>query len=116
MSVQNQGHRPSPEMIDEIKDLMTKYNRAQQASTEAAAIRKRLVPLVKKAGLTKTKFDFGDRSISYHNYNVYDSITKNLIISVVRNKYPHINAEQLAADIYAARQRKPVETLRVTTL
>lgn len=98
--------------IQKIKELMTRYNSAQQAGCEAAAIRKQLVPLIKRTGLTKTKFDFGNRTIGFHSYNDYESITKKLIQSVIRDKYPQINAEQFSADLYAARKCKPVETLR----
>jgi hypothetical protein len=102
-------------MSDEIlriKELMTRYNRAQQAGCEATVLRRQLVPLLKNNGLTKTKFDFGDRTISYHTYNDYESITQRLIKAVIREKYPHINADQFVADVYGARKCKHIETVR----
>lgn len=99
--------------LQKIKALMTRFNHAQLASCEATALRRQIVPLLKTAGLTKTKFDFGTRSVSYHTYNDYEAITQRLIKSVIRQKYPQINAEQFVKDLYAARQCKNIETLRV---
>lgn len=99
--------------MEKIKELMTLYNKAQLASQEATALRKQLIPLVKSAGLTGTKFDFGDRSISYHNYHNYEDITQKLLKRVLAEKYPRMNAEQFIKDVYDSRIRKDVDTLRV---
>jgi len=96
-----------------IKELMTRYDQAQRASTEAAKLRKQLVALLKDSELTKTKFNFGDRNISFHRYNDYENVTQRLIRSVIVEKYPNIDANQFIADLYAARKSHPVETLRV---
>ena len=60
--------------LQKIKELMTRYDQAQRASSEAAKLRRQLVPLLKDLELTKTKFNFGDRNISFHKYNgdLYD--------------------------------------------
>lgn len=100
--------------MNEIKELMQQYDRAQRASQSVASIRKRLVLLLKQAGMTKTKFNFGDRNISYHTYGSYEELTQRLIRSVVKEKYPQIDSEQFIADLYAARKRRTVETLKAT--
>ena len=99
--------------MDNIRDLMTRYNRAQQASLETTSLRKQLVPMLKGAGLTKTKFDFGDRTISYHVYSSYEELTQKLIKKVIADKYPQIDPDQFVKDVYAARAKKSVETLQV---
>lgn len=100
------------ETTNKVKDLMARYDRAQRAGNEAASLRKQIVPLLKDAGLTKTKFNFGDRVIMYYNYNDYENITQKLVKSVIAQKYPQLNAEQFVADLYAARKCKSIETLR----
>jgi len=97
--------------IAKIKELMARYHKLQQMRSELEAIRSQLIPLIKQEGLTKTKFDFGNQIIKYSNYNDYGSINKTLIRTVIGEKYPHINAEQFVADLYASRKCKHVETL-----
>ena len=99
--------------MENIKELMTSYDKAQRAGSQAAIIRKQVIPLIKKANLTKTKFNFGDRNIFYHSYNDYEGITQRLIKSVIEEKYPHINSKQFISDLYTARKRKQIETLKV---
>lgn len=99
--------------IQQIKELMAKYDQAHRAGLQAAILRKQLIPLLKNADLTKTKFNFGDRTINFHSYNDYENITQQLIKSVVKEKYPNVNAECLIGDIRAARKYKKIETLRV---
>jgi hypothetical protein len=99
--------------MENIKELMTRYNKAQQGNQEATSLRKELIPLLKGAGLTKTKFDFGDRSISFHSYSNYEEVTQKLIRRLLIASYPQINPDQFIEDLYAARTKKSVETLRV---
>lgn len=103
------------DLMTRIKTLMNRYDQLQRSNNEAAALRKQLVQLLKQAELTKTKFNFGDRTISYHYYNNYENITQQLIRSVIKDKYPQINADRFLADVCAARKSKPAETLRVQT-
>ena len=101
--------------LQKIKELMTRYDQAQRASSEAAKLRRQLVPLLKDLELTKTKFNFGDRNISFHKYNDYENVTQRLIRSVITEKYPGIDPSQFIADLYAARKSRSIETLRVQT-
>lgn len=98
--------------LQKIKELMTLYDQAQRASSETAKLRKQLVSLLKDAELTKTKFNFGDRNISFHKYNDYEKITQRLIRSVIVEKYPNIDADKFIADLYAARKSRSIDTLR----
>lgn len=101
--------------MDNVKDLMNRYNKAQLASLEATRLRKQLIPLLKNEGLTKTKFDFGDRVIKYHNYTDHEGITQALIKNVIRQKYPQIDPDQFVKDLYGARSKKRIETIRVVS-
>lgn len=101
------------ELMTRIKTLMNRYDQVQRSSAEASTLRKQLVPLLKQAELTKTKFNFGDRTISYHYYNSYENITQQLIRSVISKKYPQINPDKFLDDLRAARKSTPTETLRV---
>jgi 23S rRNA maturation-related 3'-5' exoribonuclease YhaM len=99
--------------MENIKGLMTRYNKAQQASQDAAALRKELVHLLKEEGLTKAKFDFGERSVSYHSYNKHEDITQKLIKRMIVDRYPQVNADNFMKDLNAIRTKKLVETLQV---
>jgi len=72
--------------IEEIKELMHQYNRAQLAAAEAMTIRRRLIPLLKQHNLTGTKFNFGDRVISYHNYSTPEGLTQKLLTEVLEER------------------------------
>lgn len=91
---------------------MHRYDKAQRATQEATALRKQIVPLLKEADMTKTKFNFGDRTISYHSYGDYEGITQALVRRLIREKYPEIDSEQFIADLWGSRKKKTVETLR----
>lgn len=99
--------------MENIKQLMHKYDKVQRATQEAPALRKQIVPLLKEAGMTKTKFNFGDRTISYHSYGDYEGITQALVRRLVNEKYPEIDSEQFIADLWGSRKKRTVETLRV---
>jgi hypothetical protein len=99
--------------IQRVKELMTSYNKAHQASQQMESIKKQLVPLLKRTGMVKTKFDFGDHSIGFHSYKSPESINKALIERVIKEKYPQINSKQFIYDLYTARNSKTLETIRV---
>jgi 5-methylcytosine-specific restriction endonuclease McrBC GTP-binding regulatory subunit McrB len=101
--------------MEKIKEMIHRYYTVQQASQEAAKLRKQLVPSLKEAGLTNTKFNFGDKNISYHSYNSHEEITQKMVRQFVQNKYPHIDAEQFVVDLWNTRKKKTVETIRVQT-
>lgn len=98
--------------MDDIKEKIRRYYEVQQASTEAAALRKQLVPLLKQAELTKTKFDFGDKTVGYDSYYDYESITQKQIRQVL-SQYPQIDADLFVKQVYDARKKKLVETVKV---
>jgi len=101
------------EDVQRVKELIASYDKAYQASQQMAELRKQLVPLLKRTGMVKTKFDFGDHSIGFHSYGTHESINKALLERVIVSKYPQINAKQFIADVYAARKSKTLETIRV---
>lgn len=106
----------SPQDLSQIKELMHKYDRIQRASQETASLRKKLIPMLKSAGLSKTKFNFGDRTIGLNTYNSYEEVTQRLIRSVIVDKYPQLDAEQFVTDLYAARKRRSIDTLKITVI
>ena len=102
--------------LTHIKELLYKYDQSQRAGQEATKLKKQLVPLIKSAGLTKTKFNFGDRTIAYSTYSTHDDITQRLMRSVITKKYPQINVEQFITDIYGSRKRRTIDTLKVAPI
>ena len=99
--------------MDRIKELVRRYNQAHKATAELTEIKKELVPLLKRAGLTATKFNFGDRSLSYSKYYAMDGPSQKLIKQYLYERHPNINADVFVTDLYAMRQRKLVETIKI---
>ena len=100
--------------IQEIKDTMDKFYNAQKASTEVAQLRRKLVVMLKKSDLTKAKFNFSDRTIQYSSYSSFEDITQKQIRQVINQYYPQISADNFVKQVYEARGKKIVETLKVT--
>lgn len=100
--------------VTAVKDLVHQYYVAQKNGRKAAQLRKQLIPLLKKAGMTGTRFEFPDTVISYLSYNKPGNITQKLIKDVVLKYYPSINAEQFIKTLLAARVKRTIETVECT--
>lgn len=100
--------------MQRVKNLIHRYNAAQQASAELTAIKKELVPLLKQQGLTATKFQFdnGRRYVEFHSYSKPEEITQTMIKSYVRRNYPNINADAFMTGLRQSRKKRVCETVR----
>lgn len=101
-------------MSTELKDLLREFNHAQQESKKIPQLRKRIIALIKHEGLTDTKFNFSDKTISYHTYQRYEDISQKLIREVLTEYYPQIDNKTVAQLISQRRKKKVTETIRIT--
>ena len=100
--------------MDNVRTKMNKFYQAQKAGSEAAVLRKEIVTMLKDTNLTKSKFDFQDRVIVYDKYTDYEGITQKQIRFVLEQYYPNIPADVFVKQVYDARKKKTIETLKVT--
>lgn len=96
-----------------VKDLVRRYNAAHEAYSELNNIKEQLLPLLIRHSLTKTKFSFGDRTLSYNKYNAYNGINKGCLREYLHNRHPTIDAEKFIEELYASRKQHSVETIQV---
>ena len=100
--------------MDDVKDLVNRYYNAQKAASLANELRQELVKKLKQHGLTTAKFNFNDRTIQYETHQDYEGISQKLLKRALELYYPQIDSRQFINNVCSLRNKKVVETIRVT--
>lgn len=96
-----------------IKDLMSRFYRAQAAAKDVTKLRKELVGLLKTHQMTDARFNFADCHIQYASKSERSGITQAHIRAFLREQYPDIDSTSFVKELYAAQPYRTSETLAV---
>ena len=100
-------------MVDSIKPLVQRFYDTYRMSSELPALRKTLTAALREAGLTTTKFRFGEHVVKYTRSTDYGGLNKALLRSYIKDHYPQIEPEAFIEGLYAARPQKVTESVSV---
>jgi len=99
--------------MEELKQLVKRYNEAYEASRMLPVLKARILPMLKAQQMQKVKFNFGDHVIAFHKYTDHDGLSQKLVKETLMKHYPQINREEFMSKLLAMRKEKQVETLQV---
>jgi len=98
---------------EKIRKLYEKTKELDSLQQEIDDLKADLLIKIKEQGLTKTKFDFADKSIKYRQYVDKGQISQKLLSEVIIKNYPHIDATDFITSVLAARKPKEREIIEV---
>jgi len=103
-----------PALKKKLDELHKVSQRKDAAVKEMEQLKSDLVPMVKHANLTNTKFDYGDKKLKYSLLKEYGGITQKGIKLVLQNHYPSIDPQQFMNQVLATRTYKERETIDIS--
>jgi len=96
-----------------LTDLYNHSSTKDKLVKEIDQLKKELVPLIKKNGLTQKKFDFGDKFLRYKTFTDHGSISQKLLRDVLDTYYPSVNKQEFMQRVLSMRNSKTKETIDV---
>lgn len=104
---------PALQLKQDLTDLYNKSNEFDKLKSVIETLKGKLLQSLKERGMTRNKFDFGDKYIRYKKYNDSGQISQKLLKQVLTVHYPDLDAAEFMAHVLGSRTVKEREIVDI---